>query len=234
MSNFIINPYRYASAATDPSFANVSLLLHFDGSDGSTTFTDSSSNAHTVTAVANAQIDTAQSMFGGASGLFDGTLDRITIPTHSSFSGIGTGDFTVEFWARYNAGGVSHTFFDMGYTSASSLLLQTDSGASGSIKLKVWAAAVNIATESTGASTGVWYHYSVTRTGTTLKIFRDGTETASVTSSASFSNTSTIGIGARSSDGAAALNGWLDEMRVTKGVGRYTGSFTPSGPFPNS
>ena len=51
----------------DPYFANVSLLLHCDGSDASTTFTDSSSNGHTVTASNDAQIDTAQSKFGGAS-----------------------------------------------------------------------------------------------------------------------------------------------------------------------
>ena len=65
---FIMNPFRFggAPAPTDPDYANVSLLLHMDGTDGSTTFTDNSPIGHTVTAVSNAQINTARDKFGGA------------------------------------------------------------------------------------------------------------------------------------------------------------------------
>jgi hypothetical protein len=58
----------------------VELCLNMNGSDGSTTFTDSSDAARTVTAYGNAQIDSAQSKFGGASGLLDGTGDYLTVP----------------------------------------------------------------------------------------------------------------------------------------------------------
>ena len=74
-------------------------LLHFNGADASTTFIDESGK--TWTASGNAQIDTAQSKFGGASGLFDGTGDSITTPDHADFD-VGSGDFTVDFWMRQN------------------------------------------------------------------------------------------------------------------------------------
>ena len=78
----------------DPYWSSVSLLLHMNGSNGSTTFTDSSSNNYTVTAYGHAQISTAQSKFGGASGLFDGSVDyiRATPSTNLQFGG----DFTLE------------------------------------------------------------------------------------------------------------------------------------------
>jgi hypothetical protein len=81
-----------SSAETDPSFASVSALLHFDGSDGSTTFTDVTGTIWTANG--NAQIDTAQSVFGGASGLFDGTGDFITTPDATKFS-LSNADFCI-------------------------------------------------------------------------------------------------------------------------------------------
>jgi hypothetical protein len=62
------------------------LLLHFNGANGSATFTNSSSNARTVTPSGNAQISTAQSVFGGSSLLLDGSGDYLTIAD-------ATGDF---------------------------------------------------------------------------------------------------------------------------------------------
>ena len=67
MSLIYINPYSFAGAATDPNFANVSLLLHGDGTNGSQTILDSSSTPKTVTVVGNTQISTAQSAFSGGS-----------------------------------------------------------------------------------------------------------------------------------------------------------------------
>ena len=79
--------------ATDPYFSNVSLLLHGDGTNGSTTIIDSSPLPKTVTAFGNAQISTAQSKFGGSSIAFDGTGDSLTIPAITF-----AGDFTLEAW----------------------------------------------------------------------------------------------------------------------------------------
>ena len=83
------------------------LLLHFDGTDGSTTFVDSSPSGKTVTAVGNAQIDTAQYKFGGASGLFDGNGDYLSVPDSDDWY-FGTGDFTIDAWARFANANVCH------------------------------------------------------------------------------------------------------------------------------
>lgn len=78
-------------------YGSVVALLHMNGSDASTTFTDQ--RGHTFTAAGNAQIDTAQSKFGGASGLFDASGDYISTPDSDEWS-FGSGDFTIECWYR--------------------------------------------------------------------------------------------------------------------------------------
>jgi len=202
------------------------LLLHCDGSDASTTFTDSSSEAHTVTANGNAQIDTAQSQFGGASGLFDGTTDYLSVPDDATLQA-GTGDFTLDFWLKWNTTSlVFPTIWDKGYVSAGALLVQGANAATQA--LTVYMSGSSICTEGSSVSDSSWYHYAIVRNGTSVKIYRDGTETASGTSSANLNSTAVVAIGARlSTGGSVAFNGWLDEIRWSKGIARYTAGFTP-------
>src|SRR3990167_7740340 len=86
-----------ASSATEWDPDDTSLMLHMDGADASTTFTDETGK--TVTANGNAQIDTAQSKFGGAAALFDGAGDYLTVSGSADWD-LGTGDFTIDFWFR--------------------------------------------------------------------------------------------------------------------------------------
>jgi hypothetical protein len=86
---------------TDPYRSQVSLLLHGDGTNGSTTIVDSSPSPKTVTAVGDAQISTAQSKFGGASIAFDGNGDYLDASSSNQYA-IGTEDFTVEGWVYFN------------------------------------------------------------------------------------------------------------------------------------
>lgn len=78
----LVNPYRYAIAG-DPYFSSVVLLLHCDGSNGGTTFTDHSSAARTLTASGNTNTSTAQYKFGTASGRWDGSGDHLSCPHHT-------------------------------------------------------------------------------------------------------------------------------------------------------
>jgi hypothetical protein len=108
------------------SFTKV--LLHFDGTDAATTFTDSNTggSAKTWTAIGNAQIDTAAFKFSTASGLFDGTGDGISTPDHADFT-LGSGNFTIDCWFNctslggvrkpvyQNAGGGTTTISVRGY-----------------------------------------------------------------------------------------------------------------------
>jgi hypothetical protein len=204
----------------------VQLLLHFDGADAATTFTDSSTLAHTMTAVGNAQLDTAKAKFGRASLLLDGTGDYVTTPD-SAVWGPGTGAFTFDFWAWPNALSGTHTFFTH-YTDANNYYRFTTSSA-GALTFAVVVASVTTVTMTSAAGaivTGAWHHLAVVRTGNVWTIYVNGVSVATTTDADSMPNfTQTFRIGA---DGAAAngFNGWIDEFRFSNAA-RWTAAFTP-------
>lgn len=217
--------------AGDTSYNNVVLLLHCNGANGSTTFTDNSPTPKTVTANGNAQISTAQSKFGGSSALFDGTGDYLSIPSSSDFD-FGSGDFTIEVWAMLNTiVGSHHLIAKYGatatapfalYQSASSVQFYASSNGSSWDLL----AGVDV---GTGLTTGVFYHLAVTRQGNTWRTFLNGSLTTTVTASGVVvSNSGALMVGRGSSGAPQEFNGYLDDVRITKGVARYTASFTPT------
>ena len=93
--------------SSDDYYSFVTLLLHCDGANNSTTITDSSLSQVTVTAQDNAKISTAQSKFGGSSLLLDGTGDFGLINTQMTNFEY-SGDFTIEGWWRFNANNVGY------------------------------------------------------------------------------------------------------------------------------
>jgi hypothetical protein len=230
------------AGAYDPSFSSVSLLLPMNGSNNSTTFTDSSSNAFTPTVYGNAKISTAQSKFGGASGLFDGNGDYFRYADNAAFQ-LGTGAFTVEAWVYVVSQANTYpTFLGSGVSSFTT----------GAVYFSTWGdsnptpanrkkfgfgtfASGGILVSTTSLATGQWYHIAVTRTGTTVRLFIDGTLEATATNSESINlSASGLIVGACGwSNTTDAFNGYVDDLRITKGVARYTASFTvPSQAFP--
>lgn len=213
---------------SDPDFANVSLLLHMDGSNGSTTFTDSSSNAFTVTANGNAQISTAESQFGGASGLFDGTGDYLSLADNADFD-FGTGDFTIECWIKPSSGKSIASG-----NATGDFMFATDTFNAGDIGFGRNGLAWDLTAASPGLTAG-WNHVAVTRSGTTLRILCNGSVAATGSGNTeSYNVTNNLWIGARSTSGSPDqfFNGYIDEFRITKGVARWTGSYTvPTAPF---
>lgn len=207
----------------DSYFANVSLLLHMNGSNNSTTFTDSSANTLSVTANGNAKISTTQSKFGGSSAYFDGSGDYLSVPTNAVFN-FGTGDFTVEAWVNLSA--ITTDFFIVSSSGSGGMFFGYRPGSSpvgwGIGRTGV---AWDYVTGST-SSTGAWNHVAVSRQGTTLKLFVNGTEIGSTTNSTSY-NLSTTSLTVASQGAAYYLNGYIDDLRITKGVARYTGNFNP-------
>ncbi len=237
MSGFLINPYRFAAAATDPYFSSVSLLLHGDGTNGSTTITDSSGSPKTVTAFGNAQISTAQSKFGGASIAFDGTGDYLG--TSTSAHNMGTSPFSVECFFRYS--GTSALYPTLwgnnpgGYT-AGAAVVHIDH-ASATDRVTIWAynhSTVSPIITSATFAYNTWHYLAITRSGTTLTMsLNDAITTATISASLAFDFT-TLNIGGGNWNGGNGdFNGWVDEFRVTPGVARTVTS-TPTAPFPNS
>ncbi len=209
------------------------LLLHMDGANAGVVFPDSSRSNHTITAVGDAQTSTAQKVFGTASLLLDGTLDKLTTPINSDFH-FGTGNFTVDGRFRLSANTDARTLFDFHQAGTDYIVLDwTATGTILSFRVSVGGVAKADYSVSWNPSLNTWYHIAVVRNGTALAIYVDGTA-LSLTENTAIS-TNDIGV----DDGGAVdtfyigsfytanlLSGYIDEFRVSKGVARWTGNFT--------
>lgn len=203
--------------------AATTLLLHCDGTDASTTFTDSSPSPKVITANGNAQIDTAQFKFGNASGLFDGTADYLTALDSADWD-FGTGNFTIDLWVRFSSVAASTVFFDRNNAVDYSFVWEQSTG-----KLSFYAGNVLIKSEVWAPATGQWYHVALVRSGSNLMMFIDGTQIGGATSnSTDLTYSSALFIGAFTNT-TGSMNGWLDEIRISKGIARWNGNFTPPG-----
>ena len=204
----------------DPQFGSVSLLLHGNGTNGSTTITDNSPTPKTVTAVGNAQISTAQSKFGGASIAFDGSGDYLNVPSSASMR-LEASDFTIEFWLYLAAQG---TYIIYDQRSVASQVVPTIYTASGQIKYLV--SSSDRITGSTLAA-AVWNHIAVSRSGTSTKMFVNGTQAGSTYTDTNDYIQNPVGVGTTLVTLSNNLNGYIDDLRITKGVARYTANFIP-------
>jgi hypothetical protein len=216
----------------DVNFADVELLLHMGGSNGSTTFTDSSSNGLTVTANGNAQISTTQSKFGGSSAYFDGNGDYLTA-SHASNFNFGSGDFTAEVWFNVPAGAPSGiepfitTAAGQGVTGTDFQgiwfgLYQGQYYFLASTNQSSWDVVIAAGTPPTDT----WTHFCVVRSGNTFTLYVNGVSIGTTTSSGTLTNSNNlIAIGGRTRNNQYSI-GYLDDVRVTKGVARYTSNFT--------
>lgn len=226
----ILTPHYSADAASirsaivgpDPYFSSVVLLMHFNGTDGSTTFTDV--KGHVLSVVGNSKIATAQSKFDGASGYFDGTGDYLSIADSSDFV-FGSGDFTIEAFIKSS----KSTF----------AIVDKYSGASTNWQLYVSSGKLQWYTDSAKKTGGinindnVWHHIAVTRLSGQMLFFidgvQDGTPTTDNTNYSTTVTTFAIGAQVNNRNSNYDYQGYIDELRITKGVARYTANFTPPG-----
>lgn len=219
----------------DPYFSSVVLLMHMNGSDGSTTFTDV--KGHTFTRTGTSTISTTQSKFGGASYLSAASSYLTASPSADwNLNGV---DFTVEFWARPSSSqnlsnliGTANPWFgtgDIGSPAGWGLNVGTSS-------LKFNGSGNNQFTQSITWANATWQHIAWTRSGSTYYYFQDGVllgSTSTGTLASDSVNSLFVGGNVDHASNSAYI-GNIDEIRVTKGVCRYTGTFTPpSEPFPD-
>ena len=217
----------------DPVFNNVSLLLHGNGANGSTTITDSSSSPKTVTAFGNAQISTAQSKFGGSSIAFDGSTDALIIGSNTEL--ILGSTWTIEFFIYLNTfGSGSLRNFFVGtstWSTTGHLQIYTEVGP----VVRVTASSntsLDIITSNNPFAPQTWTHLAIVCNNLAVTIFVNGV--ANATGTLASSTTSPITNVGRLLFGNYDLDGYMDELRITKGVARYTSNFTPpTAPFPD-
>ena len=190
---------------------------------------------HTVTAHGNAQIDTAQSKFGGASGLFDGTGDYLSTPDSDDWY-FGSGDFTIDFWVRFNelnavADQWHIIFAQLGGITNSQYFGVTYSGGTWNWVYRVWSGGTSIIyiTQPTTIVVNTWYHVALVRSGDSWYWFQGGVQLGSTSTETDAVPNFSTNVCLSYLDYGAGLyfNGWLDEFRISKGVARWTSSFTP-------
>jgi RHS repeat-associated protein len=206
-------------------------MLHMNGTDASTSFVDETGKTWTV--AGNTQIDTAQSKFGGASALFDGTGDYLSTADSNDFA-FGNGDFTIDFWVRLNTLPASGSYMNIWsqYQSAGNYLNFFIYNNAGSYSLNIQeyvagANTLNVGRAITTPAVGQWHHVAYVRSGNNWLFFLNGLQAGTnLTNTVTLTNFSApVSIGQIVS--AYYLNGSIDEFRVSKGVARWTSNFTP-------
>ena len=216
----------------DVYYPQTSLLMHFNGTNGSTTMTDNSKNNAAVTAVGNAQLSTVQSKFGGSSLYLDGTGDRLTTTSRTEF-GISAVDFTIEGWFYPLTLKNGNCILSLGTGGSAFYYALYVGNVSGQVVLAVNTGTWNVAATYTGTSavisTNAWHHVAMVRSGTTLTFYVNGTA-AGTFSSANFGSGTggTLHIGTyfnnHNNDGSD-FYGYIDDLRITYGFARYTNNF---------
>jgi hypothetical protein len=207
------------------AIANTSLLLNFTNAG---IFDNTGKNV--LETVGNAQIDTAVKKFGTGSIEFDGTGDWLLMPNNPDQQ-LGTGNFTIEFWVYLATGdtGSARGLVAKG-TSTTGWLVSLNSS-----QKVVFTYTTSTITSFGSITTNAWNHIAVVREGTgsnQTKIYIEGTNDGTGTVSTDFNQTSVMYVGANRT-GGDPMKGFIDDLRITKGVARYTTTFTPVGPFPD-
>jgi hypothetical protein len=220
----------YTSAFTPPTapltaITNTSLLLNFTNAG-----IIDNAEMNNLETVGNAQISTAQSKFGGGSLAFDGSGDALRALTTPNLI-YGSGDVTIEAWVYLNTiAGSPQVIVDTRASSAGSELLnfQFQSGV-----LYVYAGAYSLATEliagTSAISATTWTHVAFVRSSGTNRLFVNGTQQSSNTNAwTQVLNSGTLtSVGMVATSTGNPMNGYIDDLRITKGYARYTANFTP-------
>jgi len=202
--------------------ANTQLLLNFTNAgviDGTM--------MNNLETVGDAKISTAQSKFGGSSMYFDGAGDYLFSTSSPNF-GI-TNIFTVECWlyltvlpsgsnamyiTDFRGGTTNNYAFGVINSGANTILYGYLGSIGGEIR------------GSTNITTGAWYHMAFVNTGSTLTGYLNGVSQGTLTTSFNQAATNLI-VGARYTGATEYINGYIDDLRITKGYARYTANFTP-------
>lgn len=213
---------------TDPYFSNVVLLLHGNGTNGSTTITDNSSAARTCTPFGNAQLSNAQAMFGSTSLYFDGTSGTYITCSDIPDVNFAQGDFTVEMWARFATTPFSNNaLLTFGTPGSPTFELYRRGG------LNLWNGSSTVITGGTTLATNTWYHIAWVRSQGVHALFVNGNLEGTAVSNAAL-NPAGIILGSYTGT-LDQMNGWIDDVRITNNVARYTGIFVPpAAAFQNS
>ena len=172
---------------------------------------------NTISSTTQRKFSTASSVY------FDGTGDSIVVPFRSDLLPR-TGDFTIEFWF-YTPDATNRQDPYSIYTGTTGIGIILSYSSAGTVSTYH---GNTVTQQSSGGqfSANTWYHLAVSRSGTTQKIFIDGTEIVSGTVSTDYDGATNLYIG-MAANATLPFEGYIQDLRVTKGLARYTSNFTP-------
>jgi Concanavalin A-like lectin/glucanases superfamily/Fibronectin type III domain len=210
----------------DPYYYNTVLLLHMNGDNNTTTITDNSRFSRSCSTAGDTKISVLQSKFGDSSAYFDGSGDYITVPNSAGLD-FGSGDFTIEYWEYRTDSGDSRPVmcrvatdqgynpFLLGYKSGSTLYAYASSEY---VNTQNWDIVSALSMGSVVYNS--WTHYAFVRQGNTFRTYQNGIQIATTSSSSSIAfGNGPLNIGRyRNSE---YYQGYLDDIRITKGICRY-------------
>ena len=220
----VFSTYLYTGNGTSQTIENgialgnnfVGTTLHLTGDN----LTDSSPVPVAVTVVGNTQVSSANQHFGTNTLYFDGSGDWLTTDSTSGFDA--TKPFTIEFWTYAS----SYNLISWVNTDNSYFYIETFNGT-----LYIGDGLVNNIS-TTPPSTNTWVHVAVSYDGTTYRLFYNGVQQGSSTTSLRQTNANGWYVGSKA-NGTRNFNGYIDDLRVTKGKALYTANFTaPTAPLP--
>lgn len=240
-----------ATGPTDPDFSSVLLLLHGDGANDGVVFTDSSNYTRTVTAAdisagaATAVTKTAIKQFGTASIFINGGQDYLSVPYSTDWN-FGSGDFTLEAWIYMTDFISSNPGEPQGIMcrgasplSAPSFDFSINPGNGGIFARGMkftFGTSDSTSTVYSNSESGqlyalnAWHHVAAVRDGANLRLFCNGVQAGSthnVSTTAMYHSGSEVMQIGRNFSVSNSILGYVDDVRITKGVARYTAAFAP-------
>ena len=215
----------FGSTVGDTHFSKVTAMFNFDGSDGDTTTSglDASNKNLSLTYSTGDELSTTQKKFGATS-LY--VADNVIVSSSDGFD-MGTGDFTMEAWFYFTTFATSFALFDQWDSSGSTRNQLWHSTSTDGKLAWYYAGTSNFASANPAVSTGAWTHIALVRHSGTLKMYINGTaESNTASHSGQFGRSHTMYFGDQHGGGAGAPQYYMDDLRITKGLARYTANFT--------
>ena len=218
---------RFRSGGSDPYWSSVVTLLPFHGTNGSTAVADVKGSSWSSSG--SFAIKSDNSKFGGSSGNFPSS-SAVTRASSADYA-FGTGDFTVEFWVY--TGSVTQEASLIGLRNQPNGVYDNQISMTGGGYVS-WSNGSAWASSSTLLTANTWTHIAVTRASGTLRIFQNGVQVYSGSQTVNIAGNRIGSIGAFDGGVQYYYNGYISDLRITKGVARYTSGFTPPATsFPN-
>jgi len=223
-----------ATVGDDPYFGSVTALLRGDGENNSTVFTDSAGKYTWAANAVGAKLSTTVKKFGTASIYFGAGSNNACVGPTASFPGMGTSDFTIEMWfystvaapqygyylydtRPYTVNGVYTTLFVGGSNdgvNAQKLIFYTSTG------YRI--------VSTTSVTTNTWHHAALSRSAGVTKLFLNGVQEGGNYTDTNNYLTSQAWVGNTGAFINGVWAGYVDDIRITQGVGRYAANFTPA------